>query len=261
MNIIETKLKKNGNLTYNNYPNKIVLHNADASSCTIEDVNDWHLANGWTMVGYHFLVRKDGSVYRGRPENAQGSHCPGANTSSIGICFEGKYMEETMPSEQYEAGLELITYLFDKYGTLAIYGHKDLYSTDCPGTNFPLNDFKNMKVGTSRVQGWNKNETGWWYCTNVEEGYYYKDVWRLIDGEFYSFDSDGYARQTTWLQDGGKWYYLKDSCKMAKSEWLWINGECYCFDEHGTLYMNCITPDGYTTDSTGAWDETIPQKK
>lgn len=146
MNIIDVGLKFNSNMQYGNIPNKIVLHNADASNCSVQDVHSWHLANGWAGIGYHYYIRLDGTVYKGRPDNAIGSHCKGANTNSLGICFEGAYMTETMPSVQYNAGIELIKYLNDKYGNLAIYGHKELYNTDCPGTNFPLNDFKNIKV-------------------------------------------------------------------------------------------------------------------
>lgn len=230
MNIIETNLQWNGSLTYNNYPNKIVLHNADASNCTIYDIHQWHLNNGWLGCGYHFLVRKDGSIYRGRPENAQGSHCPGANTTSIGICFEGAYMTETMPSIQYNAGIELINYLFNKYGTLAIYGHKDLYSTDCPGTNFPLNDFKNMKEQSK--YGWIQNSTGWWYKN--QDGSYPSNCWFKLDA-WYSFDSQGYARQSTWIQDQGKWYWLKSDCRIACNETLNINGKEYSFNKRGEM--------------------------
>ena len=101
--------------------------------------------------------------------------------------------------------------------------------------------------------GWNQDSIGWWYCADVANRYYYKDVWKEIDNEWYSFDSKGYARQSVWLKDQGKWYYLKESCKMAKSEWLWIDRECYCFDEHGVLYVDYTTPDGYNVDETGAW--------
>jgi hypothetical protein len=187
MNIIDVGLQFKG-LTYGNYPNKVVLHNADASVCTIQDIHQWHLENGWAGCGYHFLVRKDGSVYRGRPENAIGSHCKGSNTGSIGICFEGNYMTETMPSTQYQSGIELLQYLFNKYGSLAIYGHKELYETDCPGVNFPLDDFKTKKASLNKI-GWNKNEKGWYYTTN-DQGWYYKDCWQQIDGDWYSFDSD-----------------------------------------------------------------------
>lgn len=101
--------------------------------------------------------------------------------------------------------------------------------------------------------GWNRNLTGWWYCTNVVNKYYYKDSWQMIDGVWYSFDGCGYAMESTWLEEQGKWYYLKNNCGMAKSEWIWVDGECYCFDEHGILYVDCITPDGYRVDESGAW--------
>ena len=101
--------------------------------------------------------------------------------------------------------------------------------------------------------GWNENVIGWWYCTNIASQYYYKDGWEKIDGEWYNFDSNGYALESDWLKDDGKWYYLKDSCIMAKSEWLWLDGECYCFSSNGALYLNCTTPDCYEVDSTGAW--------
>jgi N-acetylmuramoyl-L-alanine amidase len=100
--------------------------------------------------------------------------------------------------------------------------------------------------------GWNQDSTGWWYCTDLDNQYYYKDVWKEIDKDWYSFDSRGYARESVWLNDKGKWYYLKDSCKMAKSESLWINSNCYCFDENGSLYVDSITADDQKVDDTEA---------
>ena len=106
MTIIDVGLKFNS-MTYGNKPNKLVLHHAEASKCTVQDIHSWHLANGWAGIGYHYFVRKDGSIYKGRPDNAVGSHCQGSNTGSLGICFEGNYMKETMPTAQYNAGIKL----------------------------------------------------------------------------------------------------------------------------------------------------------
>lgn len=138
MQIIES------NLTFKSLSNlgtvkRIILHHAEASNCTVQDIHRWHLNNGWAGIGYHFFVRKDGTIYRGRPENKLGAHTSNHNTGSLGICFEGSYNKETMPSEQLRAGQELITYLLDKYNLLKanVYKHKDFNSTDCPGTNFP----------------------------------------------------------------------------------------------------------------------------
>jgi len=145
MNIIDVGLKFK-TLSYGNIPRKLIVHNADASICSIQDIHQWHLNNGWAGCGYHYFVRKDGKIYRGRPDGAVGAHCQGSNTNTIGICFEGKYNTETMPIEQYNSGIELIKYLRNKYGNLPIYGHKELLVTDCPGSKFPLDDLKNLKL-------------------------------------------------------------------------------------------------------------------
>lgn len=153
MNIIETNLKWNGSLAYNNKPRFIILHHAEASSCSIEDIHQWHLQNGWVGCGYQFLVRKDGLVYRGRPENAQGAHCPNYNATSIGICAEGEYMNETMPEVQKRAVIELGRYLRDKYSIKTVYGHGEVYSTNCPGNNYPLSEIKSYILNDEPLPG------------------------------------------------------------------------------------------------------------
>ena len=100
--------------------------------------------------------------------------------------------------------------------------------------------------------GWAQDSTGWWYYTSTT-GDYYKNIWQLIENEWYSFKSDGYARQSEWYQDGVSWYYLKDSCKMARNEWVTINEKSYYFGESGAMYSNCYTPDGYWVNSDGVW--------
>lgn len=137
INIIETNLKF-GALSTRKSTKRAILHHAEASKCTAEDIHRWHLQNGWSGAGYHFLVRKDGSIYRLRPENAVGSHAKGSNSDSIGICFEGSYMTETMPQAQINAGRELLGYLKGKYGFSKVQAHRDVCSTNCPGTNFPF---------------------------------------------------------------------------------------------------------------------------
>lgn len=139
MNIIETNLKFRA-MTNRKSTSRIILHHAEASHCTAADIHRWHLNNGWAGAGYHFLVRKDGSIYRLRPENKVGSHAKGANSNSIGICFEGAYMTETMPQAQINAGKELVAYLKSKYGISKVQRHSDVYPTSCPGKNFPFDE-------------------------------------------------------------------------------------------------------------------------
>lgn len=151
MNIIESNLKWNGNLSYGNLPEMIVLHHAEASNCSIEDIHSWHLNNGWVGCGYHYFVRKDGTIYRGRPEGAIGAHCPGANDKSIGICAEGAYMTEIMPDVQRQAIVGLSKDIISRYVIKHIYAHKELYNTDCPGDNYPLEEIKNLAFSKEPV--------------------------------------------------------------------------------------------------------------
>lgn len=92
MDIINVNLPTNGNFKRRNSTDEIILHHAEASRASVEEVNRWHLERGWTGIGYHFYIRKDGKVYRGRPEWAVGAHAQGHNSRAIGICVEGSYM-------------------------------------------------------------------------------------------------------------------------------------------------------------------------
>ena len=115
MNIINSNINfVTSKLAYGNKPDTIVLHHAEASHCSVYDVDQWHKANGWAGIGYQYFVTKTGQVYTGRPENAIGAHCPGQNDHSIGICAEGSYMSETMPEAQKQAIVDLCKYIKGK---------------------------------------------------------------------------------------------------------------------------------------------------
>lgn len=123
---------------------RIILHHAAAVTCSPDDVHRWHKARGWAGIGYHFFVRKDGSIYRARPEKYVGAHAGGANYDSLGICFEGNYeTEKTMPDAQKKSGGELVAYLKEKYGISKVQQHKDVGSTACAGKYFPFDEIAN----------------------------------------------------------------------------------------------------------------------
>lgn len=132
----------------------ILLHHC-AGDGSVHSLHLQHRKQGWAGIGYHYLVRKSGEIWRGRPQWAQGSHCPGRNIDSIGICFEGNFEggklngevvpPETMSEIQLQAGLELVKYLSKQvYPGAKVGGHKDHYATACPGKNFPLERFKQL---------------------------------------------------------------------------------------------------------------------
>lgn len=56
-----------------------------------EEINRYHLDLDLEGIGYHYVIRRDGSIQRGRPVNIQGQHAPinGHDERSIGIVFVG----------------------------------------------------------------------------------------------------------------------------------------------------------------------------
>lgn len=145
MNIIETNLKFKS-MSKRQSTDRLILHHSACSNCTAEQIHQWHLNNGWEGAGYHFLVRKDGNVYRLRPEEYIGAHAYGNNYNSIGICAEGNFENETMPEAQKNSLIELVSYLKGKYGISKVLKHSDVNNTACPGKNYPFNEIVNGKV-------------------------------------------------------------------------------------------------------------------
>lgn len=159
MNVIEKNYNWNGSLSTRKSTTRAILHHAESSNCTADDIHQWHLNRGWAGIGYHFFVRKDGSIYRGRPENTIGAHASGANSNSIGICAEGRYMTETMPDAQKNSIIELVAYLLNKYNISTVLKHKDVSSTDCPGDNFPFEEIVAGAKGTTVSNVTTSNDT------------------------------------------------------------------------------------------------------
>ncbi|MFG3223249.1 N-acetylmuramoyl-L-alanine amidase [Kitasatospora sp. NPDC048194] len=92
-----------------------------------------HLNNGWSGIGYSFVVDQAGNIYEGRGWNLQGAHCPSHNRSAFGvqIAIGG----DQAPSD---AALRSARALYDeacaKTGRqLSKHGHRDGFATECPG--------------------------------------------------------------------------------------------------------------------------------
>jgi len=121
--------------------NKIIIHctaTPEGRDVSISDVRRWHVEErGWRDVGYHFLIRLDGTIEEGRPIEQTGAHTLNHNFDSIGIAYVGgmsKDMTEpkdTRTEEQKDALVDLLCQLHDCYGG-KIYGHRDFSSKDCP---------------------------------------------------------------------------------------------------------------------------------
>ena len=121
--------------------NKIIIHctaTPEGRDVSIDEVRRWHVKErGWRDVGYHFLIRLDGTVEEGRPIEMTGAHTRGHNWDSIGIAYAGgmsKDMTEpkdTRTDEQKSSFVDLLCQLHDCYGG-TVYGHRDFSEKACP---------------------------------------------------------------------------------------------------------------------------------
>lgn len=141
MKIIDTAFNWKGRLLNRSGTKYIILHHR-AGIGDVQSIHNGHLAKGWSGIGYHFYIRKDGSVFRGRPIGTVGAHCTGYNDKSVGVCFEGNFENEIMSAQQIKSGRELVSHLKGLFPGAEVKRHKEFQSTACPGKNFPFEKIK-----------------------------------------------------------------------------------------------------------------------
>lgn len=105
---------------------------------TVSQIREWHLQRGFSDIGYHYVIYRDGSIHIGRDESVIGAHCTGHNTNSIGVCYiggcasDGKTPKDTRTTEQKQSLVKLLKELKTKYPQASIHGHRDFSSKACP---------------------------------------------------------------------------------------------------------------------------------
>lgn len=125
---------------------KIIIHcsaTPEDKDFTTNQIKDWHLRRGFSDIGYHYVIHRDGTIHKGRPIARPGAHTLGHNLSSIGICYVGGCdstknrlwavtPKDTRTWEQRESLIRLLKELKAKYPTVMIYGHRDFAKKACP---------------------------------------------------------------------------------------------------------------------------------
>ncbi len=132
------------------YTDKVVFHHSAGNDVSAETIHQWHrdrkTANGgfWSGIGYHYVIRADGTIEEGRPIDMYGAHAGnGANGSSIGVCLTGHLDQDHPSEEQIQSAIWLTReVIFRQYGPLELTGHRDHMATSCPGKNFPFEEIE-----------------------------------------------------------------------------------------------------------------------
>lgn len=121
--------------------NRIIVHcsytkpNQDIGR---KEIDRWHRQRGFLGIGYHYVIRRDGSIETGRPLERAGAHAVGHNADSVGICMVGGKSHAGNPTnnfteEQFESLEVLLGDLKAVYPIKEIIGHYDVNpQKSCP---------------------------------------------------------------------------------------------------------------------------------
>jgi len=138
--------------------NEIIIHctaTPEGRDVTIGDITRWHKERGFSTIGYHYVIYRDGTVHEGRDVNLIGAHCTNHNSYSIGVCYVGglKFVpnvpinklpaKDTRNEKQKAAMLSLLLDLKKLYPNAKIYGHRDFANKSCPCFD-AKNEYKNL---------------------------------------------------------------------------------------------------------------------
>lgn len=117
-------------------PVLIILHHSGTKVDTPQKIHKAHKRRGFSGIGYHYVVDKDGNVFAGRPLDKIGAHCKHNNNYSVGICLIGDFRYE-QPTEEQMTSLRLLVFdVLRRYPSIKrILNHRDLMPTICPGVD------------------------------------------------------------------------------------------------------------------------------
>eukprot|EP00094_Tigriopus_californicus_P004622 TCALIF_04450-PA protein Name:"Similar to PGRP-SC2 Peptidoglycan-recognition protein SC2 (Drosophila melanogaster)" AED:0.37 eAED:0.37 QI:5/1/0.88/1/1/1/9/247/304 len=138
-----------GSTTYmGNGVQYLFIHHSAGASCStkseciaeVKGIQNYHMdSNGWSEVGYSFLIGGDGNVYEGRGWNKVGAQTYGFNSVGYGIDFIGTFTSTNPTQAAQDAFKQLAEcaaaggYVIGDY---ELKGHRQTGSTECPGNTF-----------------------------------------------------------------------------------------------------------------------------
>ena len=133
------KWKSGEDISFTSPKRKISTIFLHCSATDVESHDDisvmkrWHMVdNGWSRVGYHFFINKNGNIQQGCPIEQIPIAQKGHNTGSIAICLHG-LKKSKFTTQQLESVKKLCKAITDSYDKkIRIRGHKEVSSKACP---------------------------------------------------------------------------------------------------------------------------------
>lgn len=110
-----------------------------AVSIGVEEIREMHLKRGFSDIGYHLVINRNGKLEVGRSLSIMGAHVKGHNENNVGVCLVGGVDENGKPEnnfteDQFTELRRTINNLTVRFRIVEqnILGHRDWY-TDCNG--------------------------------------------------------------------------------------------------------------------------------
>ena len=131
-----------------------------------EEIHSWHVDKGWKGIGYHYVIRRDGRLQRGRPINSTGAHSGAYNHNnySIGICFIGGFncpsgtpnperyvSEDSLTEAQMKTFDMFVASFYDVFPSGQAWGHNDTSDAGKPDPGFDVQEYVFNKFGKKNV--------------------------------------------------------------------------------------------------------------
>lgn len=103
-----------------------------------KDIDAWHKQQGWSGIGYHWVIDLDGTLEKGRPIELIGAHVEGHNSNSVGICLIGN---DEFTQEQFDRLRETIITLLASFPNAKVCGHRDFAGVHKTCPNFDVKEW------------------------------------------------------------------------------------------------------------------------
>lgn len=120
---------------------EIIVHcsaTLEGKDSTVADIRKWHLKRGFSDIGYHYVIYRDGTIHGGRPVDKSGAHTTGHNAYSIGVCYIGgcgksaNEAKDTRTEAQKRSLTSLLKRLHELYPAATLHGHREFANKACP---------------------------------------------------------------------------------------------------------------------------------
>lgn len=125
------------NVGYTQNIETIILHHTgeDNIDFSAKDIDRMHKQRGWKGIGYHYVIRREGIIEKGRPDYVIGAHAKNRNKNSIGIVLSGR----DMTLDQKVCLSLLLRKMVKRYNIKNIERHHE----ECPGDSVPVEKLNN----------------------------------------------------------------------------------------------------------------------